>query len=305
MYMQQQEMSTKKALLLLGVLIVPLVLSLIVPASWVGIEPTATTKKQINLSYSLKKNDIDLPHTWGELTNSTLDQASIKDLGSKKLTEAETSRLKDPNNLTVSFSKNLYVASTYLAKNPDNNATMQKEILDTLIAKEASKIKPTVFNYSDLTIAKQESKESIKAYGNTVAKLLNGIVTEKNMADDIGALYAYLETKDASKLPPLLKDADRVAELHKKLLAVSVPPSASIYHLTMINRVSAYVDTLVNLAMVQEDPVRATLFIDRYIESIATAVGSYKELSNYFLLQNIVFSQNEPGYVFTVGYTFK
>jgi hypothetical protein len=73
----------------------------------------------------------------------------------------------------------------------------------------------------------------------------------------------------------------------------------------MINRVSAYVDTLVNLAMVQEDPVRATLFIDRYIESIATAVGSYKELSNYFLLQNIVFSQNEPGYVFTVGYTFK
>lgn len=296
-------MTTKKAVAVLATLVFVLTLSLIIPAKWFGVTPQAQKGREINLSYSLKQNKVEIPNSWAELTNANIPQADIKDLGSKKPDPEVIAQLNDPNNLTASFSKNLYVASAYLAKNPDNNATMQKEMIDTLIAKEALKIVATTYTYKDIPLTKTDTKETERVYGNAVAPILLNLITEQSILENLASLQNYTDSKDEKDLALLIKDYQRVDKSMKKLAAIPVPSSAVAYHVAVLNQVAAYRDALYNLSLAATDPIRATLFIDKYSNLTIQTMRAHNNLATYFNLKNIVFKSNEPGYFFIVGYT--
>ncbi len=296
-------MSTKGALLTIGVLLFFVSLSLLIPARWLGVQPVQKKSRGLDLSYSLQKSDIVIPSSWNELANASIPQADIKELEATKPDPKVIENLNDPNNLTASFSKNLYVASTYLAKDPNNNAQIQKEMLDTLIAQEATKIVPTTYDYKDLNLAKTDTKEFQKIYGNTVAPLLRTLITEQSFAENLASIQNYTESKDEKDLTLLIKDYQKVNKSMEKLASVAVPPSAALYHLSALNNVAAYRDSLYNLSLTASDPIRATIFINKYVPLSVQAVRVPRELATYFNLKNIVFTAKEPGYLFIVGYT--
>lgn len=296
--------------ILLGILMVTVVFSFL-PASWFGIKPLRNTHQRVDLSaLSLdgvaRDTDKDGSISWKELVTDSLSASDIAEMEKGEQIDPEVvANLNDPNNLTASFSKNLYTASAYLSKNQVSDPASQQDVVNQLIAQEASKITTKQYSLSDINVAKTESKESIKAYGNSVATILQSMISEKSITDDFSSVQGYIETQDKEALVPISKDYIKVKTSFDKLLSLSVPLSAATYHTMVLNRVGEYRDTLYNLSQIETDPMRAMLLIQKYPEITLKTLRIYAQLSNYFDTKNIVFTSKDPGYVFTVGYTLK
>jgi hypothetical protein len=178
----------------------------------------------------------------------------------------------------------------------------QKSVLTRLVNQEASKIVTTNYNIKDLNIAKIEDKISLKKYGNDIAPTIGKVFTKKVMVDDITNINLFLQNKDISGLSGLTQKRIWVDGLIKNLLSISVPPSATMYHLLILNRITMYRDNLDNLSKADTDPIRARIAIDQYTQVITLIFYIPNQLHNYFDEQNIVFSSKDAGYLFTVGY---
>ena len=282
------------------------------PASWFGVQPARKTYTKIDLSsISLgevaEDSDTNGEISWRELVTTSLDPSFISEVEGEdeKPDPKVIASLNDPNNLTASFSKNLYSASAYFSKNQLNDPLAEQEVLTQLMAQEAEKVTPAVYGFKDIRVAKTEDKESIRAYGNAVATILNDMITQDQIVKDMESITKFIDTKSASDLIPLTQDYERVAAKLEKLLSLSVPLSASTYHVVALTRVAAYRDVLYNLSQAEADPLRTTLFIQKYPDTTVSTLGTFSALSPYFDIKNIVFTSKEPGYSFTVGYTLK
>lgn len=295
---------------LLGALVLITVAGAIIPASWFNIEnknQTLDLTSVDTVNVTPKNKETDQPLTWKQLTESALsDQPEVLEaLKSAPVDKDALSQLNDETNLTASFSKNLYVASAYLKENNITDEDAKQEVINQLVSQEVSKIVPTVYHRKDIQVAKTESKDSIKAYGNNVGTLLTDTLTVKSFTDDVAGLKEYTKTQSAESANVLKKDYERVNTMFQKLLKVSVPPSATVYHLATINQVASYKDTLYNLSKIETDPLRANIALESYTNIVFNTVNVYKNLSEYFNVKNVIFGPKDSGYVFTVGYTPK
>lgn len=306
-----EQMTNRKYFILLAVLLLITASSAVIPASWFGINvknnnPSLdlTSVKTIDL---VGKNKEGAPATWKDLTEQAFkDRPEI--LAETKATpvnQKDLDALNDPNNLTASFSKNLYVASNYLNQNGGGDSVAQQDILDQLMAQEAVKIIPTKYIFKDINVAKAESRDSIKDYGNNLALILKDMITSYSMKTDLSGVADFLKSENIKSLDPVTNDYKKIDAKLKNLLAISVPLSASTYHIITVNQVAAYRDNLYNLSQIVADPLRARISFEKYAEISISTLNLYKDLSKYFDMKNIVFSSKEAGYVFTAGYTIK
>jgi hypothetical protein len=231
--------------------------------------------------------------------------STLEELKKIPVDQKEIDTLNDPNNLTASFAKNLYLTGAYFEKNGITDEASKEQAMTALIQQEKAKIVPNTYSYKDINVAKAESKDSIRTYGNAIASILENIITEKVMLDDISSISNFITSKDAKDLEPILKNKKRMDTIMSKLLTLSVPPSAVIFHLATLNNVAAYRDMITDLAGSEEDPLRATIVIDKYTLTAINAGRATLQLSNYFTIKNIVFSPKEKGYIFTAGYIAK
>jgi hypothetical protein len=309
--MEEKSTLTSRSIAVILITITLIALSALVPAKWLGVVPKKQLKPKLDLSSVSYAEQVatDSNHdgvvSWGEVMNDTLKPSSstLEELKKIPIDQKEIDNLNDPNNLTSSFAKNLYLAGAYFDKNGITDETSKQEALAKLMQDEKSKIVPTTYSYKDFNVAKAESKDSIRVYGNTVALILENIITEKSAGDDIVSINSFTKSKDVKDLIPLKNNKGRLDDVVQKLLKVSVPPSAIIFHIITINRVAAYRDLITSLSNADKDPLRATFVIENYTNTAIATLRTYLQLSDYFNGQNIIFSSKEKGYVFTAGYS--
>lgn len=301
---------SKKTFILLGALIIITIAGAIVPASVFKVKkPIENTDLTSITAINITPRDksTNQPLTWKQITESNFsDQPEILNkLKDAPIDNKLIDQLNDEENLTASFSKNLYIASSYLKENNITDETSKQDVISQLIEQEAAKIIPTHYLYKDINIAKIENSESIKSYGNNLAIILNGLITKNSVKSDIESLNNFIKDQNNSSLITIKKDFDNSDSTLKKLLKISVPQSAVIYHLALINQVASYRDMLGNMSKAETDSLRANIALKNYAETVLSIVSIYKNMSDYFDMKNIAFSSKEAGYPFTVGYTFK
>ncbi len=304
--MENPQMTTKRALLVVGSL---LVLSLFVPAKWFGVS-TVTEKRQGLIlrdpnELSRLSNDSDRNNNpdWRDLLNKTTNTSTTEAADKIVVTDEAKKRLEDPNNLTVSFSKNLYTASAYAQKNGTLSTTQQEELISSIVQGESSKIVIKIYTLEDLTLTKTDTETTQRAYGNTLGTIFKEAQKYKLDVADVSNIQAYLTNKDPAPLDSLVIKKNNAALIIDKLLKLSVPYSASPYHLLLVNRLSAYKTALEGLSTADTDPMRATIAFKNYIPSFQLVASSMASIQTYFKLQDIIFLSNEPGYVLFAGYT--
>lgn len=301
----QQRMQTP--FLVLGFLFVVAVGASIIPASWFGIHQTMRRYAPLNLGTLVTPENLanDTDHngsiSWKELVASSLTINPDDATSSFETDPKAIAILNDPNNLTGSFSKNLYIAATALNQSGIADEERKQQVINQLIAKETSKVTAQIYTSADITTF-PDTKTSIKNYGNNVASILDGLITEKTIVQDLTSINNYLQTADASKLIPLQENAARADGVIKKLLTLKVPASAAAKDIVILNKLSEYEDTLVGLSVADTDALRATVALKKYHNTVVNALHSYTLLSTYFDAKNIIFSSSEPGYIFIVGY---
>ncbi len=307
---QKVPKEVSKPFLLISVLVLLLVASAFIPASWLGVKPQASAYTPIDFTKLSKvedyANDADGNGeiSWKELIASTEEGQQALAEGQNILPDPHAIELlNDPDNLTSSFTKKLYIASTYMEKAGITDETSHQEALNQLVAEEAAKLIPKQYVYADINVAASENAQSLHTYGNSVATILGRMITQDSIEKDINAIYTFMSTENQEALNPLIQDYKQMDERIKKMLSISVPPSASSYHLIALNQMVAYRDTLFNLSKAATDMMRANLVFKKYPDTTIQTLLVYDRLAEYFNLKNTVFPSEEPGHVFTIGYT--
>lgn len=295
-----------RSLAALGVMIVLLLLSAVMPASWFGVKPKAYTKLDLNDLTPTSR----LAGEGGGLVEDAWREAAIDSLGTStkelvkttKIDPAAQKRLLDPNNLTASFSKNLFAASAYLKQNGTDGVN-QEDLIKTLMNEEAKKITLKVYTTSDIKINNNATMSDKKAYGNALGSILKKAETYKLGEGEAEALNDYLTKKDPALLLTFITKRANTDKLIQEMLSINVPLSAVPYHLLALNRASEYRTMIDGFSTADNDPVRASIAFNGYIPTIKALAGALGNLSSYFGSENIVFTKNDAGYRFTTGYT--
>lgn len=282
-------------------------LSAFVPASWFGVQP-APYKREYDLSMLSEELVVADPAkpevkvaAWQALLQRNYETVVIPE--EVRLTPPEEvevqKHLDDPNNLTASFSKNAYAASAYLQEKNITDEKTQSELMTSLINQEKAKINTKTYTVHDMRVASAESKASLRDYGNTLGTLMNKAALYKLGDPDINDLNSYTNSKDVKYLTAIQIKKTKLAGTIQELLKVSVPPSAVGYHTLAVNKLSEYYTTLDNFSKADTDPLRTSLSIHDYVPNLRSLFGALNATREYFKDKNIVFTQKEPGYVFS------
>jgi hypothetical protein len=299
--------------LLIIALLVVLTLGLsLVPASWLGVEKKVVRYAPLNLgtlaSVGNAENDADKDGTvsWKEFVSGSLGISADREATTTvEIDSRDLAALNDPNNLTSSFTKNLYIASTVLQQSGINDEKTQQETVSQLIAKEAAKIRPASYTASSVKVGSDSSVAALKKYGNAVASILDGLITEKTLTDDLVSVTTYIQSENEGDLLPVVRNAKALQVATDKLLALTVPKVAVSVHVDVLNRIATFATNLEDLSRAHDDPIRATLAFEKYTDVATEAVRATPLMAEFLNSQNVVFSSKEAGYLFTGGYTNK
>ena len=300
-------MTTHKAFIIVGSLVVLVGLTFVVPARVVGInthkEAPLVLKNPSELGALSEDRDGNNIPDWRDLALNSMSSTTKEAVSNVKVSVASKARLADPNNLTSSFSKNIYVASTYAKKNGGLTEPQKQELVDSILAEESKKIVVKEYTTSDLHIAKTESIASKKAYGNALGLLLKKADAYRLGSSDGAVMQAFNVKQDESVLQSLVIKRNNIDRILESLHTMSVPSSAAPSHLLLINKLSAYRVEIDSLSKAKDDPVRATIAFSSYgtvVQSLLTAMAL---TGKYFITENITFSKGEPGFLLISGYT--
>ena len=303
--MSPQEMSTKKALFIIGSLVAFAGITLILPAKYLGVKPVkkpalvlATQEDFVALQEDANNNNVP---DWKDLLNRTMSTTTKAEVS--KATPVDTAaqkRLSDPNNITASFSKNIYTASMY-ATDKELTEEEQGVLADKLLASEGAKMTFKEYKVEDLSLTKVETDASKKAYINALAVTYKKALAAKITANDLETIKAFTVGKDTSVLKSLVVKKNILETIIKDLVATTVPYSAAPYHLLIINSISKYKSVLENIAKAEEDPLRASLALNAYTTSVTELYTALRSLQPYIAIENIQLSTKDPGFILVSG----
>ncbi len=302
-------MTTKRAIVVLSFLVLLMATTFIIPARWVGVTPSNTKRSPLilksteELTVLTKDKDRNNNPDWRDLLLETTSSSTVGVASKYVVTEADKVRLNDPNNITASFSKNLYTVSSYAKKSGQMTQAEQQAIVSELITKESEKISAKIYTLDDIKIATSETTASKRTYGNELGKIFKKALAFKLDIIDLDKIKAYSTSKDPAILESFVVKKNNATVIINELLKLSVPGSAAPYHLLIINRLSAYISILESFTTSKEDPVRTTIAFNKFLPTVKALFSSLENMSLYFKLENITFTKDEPGYVLTTGYT--
>lgn len=309
---QTQKEKIRSLIFLVGIIVLTFSIGFL-PASWFGINSTKNFYKKLDLAQPASINDLaqdtnkDGEISWEELVDQTTFGGGVAtdDSGVAVPDEKTTAILNDPNNLTTSFSKNVYLTSSYLKQYGGSDTSTQEEIVSKLLQDEAGKLTFTTYVYKDMKVDSSETPTSIKAYGNALGVVVSTGADTGLALTDIDDVKKYLENKDAKSLASLKQKSEVASKILEALLAMKIPPSAAPYHLVFLNQASEYVSMMNNVATIDTDPIRATLAFKEYERVTRGMLSGVAALSTYFSSQTISFSKKDTGYIFSPSYTIQ
>lgn len=300
-------MTTKKALAVLGSVVFLIILLFVIPAESVGIKKSNQKKLVLKTSEELAvlRGDTDSNGTadWKDMLMNNMSP-SLKDASEKTVvTEVDKKTLQDPNNITATFAKNAYTSSVYASQKGNVTEEQQKELADKIAQEASSKIVFTTYTIDDLKLIKIEDNASIKKYGNDLGKIYTKADSNNITRDDIAIIKAYNVNKDASVLEAFVVKKNVLETAITSLLAVSVPYSASAYHLRLINKLSDYKIIIDNLAQADTDPMRALIAFNEYLPTVKSLSSSFSGIQRYMTGEGITFTSSEAGFILLDGYS--
>lgn len=296
----------------LGVIVIAIVtLSLgFLPAKWFGIDTTTPKYKALDLTRPASIQDLasdtnnDGEISWQELVQQTWGNKGVPT--TTEIDTATAAKLNDPNNITTSFSKNVYLTSAYLKQYGGGDPSTQQEVVARLIDEEAIKLAPKTYAYEDLTIQQAVSRSTVKAYGNAIGTIVSTGMDAGLGITDLQILKKYIDdTTDTTSLSLLKERSTTANNLLSSLQELRIPSSAAPYHLLLLNSVTAYANMMENISTIDTDPLRASIAFQTYQETTGTMMRDIVALSSYFSAEGVTFNEKDAGYIFSPSYTIK
>lgn len=260
--------------------------------------PPLVLKTDAELRLLLSDRDGNQNEDWKDLVLETMSTSTREQITSQGINQEAEARLADKTNISASFSKNIYTAAAYANKNPNLTEEEKTALIAGAVKSEAPKIQIKTYKLSDLNISSNNSMETKRVYGNTMASLLNKANDLGLGSDDLAMLKAYTEKSDPQLLAPIASKKRQVDVVIEDLLKINIPPSASVFHLQLVNTASSFSSTLDAFARADSDPLRSLAFLNSYPDTVASLFTAMNDVQDYFVLQKVEFNKADPGHIF-------
>lgn len=253
---------------------------------------------------TLWKTDPQNPDTDGDGVSDSEEVLAgrdplVKGAGTKQVSSEQTVTPTENLTETEKFSRAFFEEYLLLKQSgqPIDDRTKQL-IIANAISKIQIPVSTTIYGRADFTVTKKDDEATLKQYGNAVAKTLNKPAPVDNDGEyQIVVRSAFNEDpKELEKLAPIIEAyTATVAELKK----VTVPESALINHIELINSTQALLVNIKLMSLIHTDPITGLGAVQEYPTIGTRFSNALKNLTVYFRQKNITFQQGEDGYAFT------
>lgn len=154
----------------------------------------------------------------------------------------------------------------------------------------------SLYTKSSLKISQDESEAALRAYGASIAEILSSYSAPRE--NDLKVMLAALDSQKKSDLAPLKEAQTLHLKAVDQLLALSVPKSAGVIHLQLINNLAGQAMLLANMLQVFEEPLLALESAQAEYQQTADFYELVGEINLYFRGRNITFSNTEGAKIY-------
>lgn len=149
---------------------------------------------------------------------------------------------------------------------------------------------------SDIVIINSSSADVLRKYGNGLGLILNTPIP-KGYENELTIITRVNDTGNMEDLKKLALNIARYETLRDKIAALPVPVVLKSAHLSLVNSISAMLEGVRGMTLIETDPVGATKMIARYEDGLKSLSFPLQMVKEYFISQNITFSPGEAGYI--------
>lgn len=248
---------------------------------------------------SIEPQDIENPVSWMK----DLDKV-IPPEDRQRIAEADPSKLNTTERFVQSIlfknldKENLTKNDTLSLSESDLDPSEYEQFYADFIKSELQSLVPQdeLFYKDDLEVQKNPSKEDITLYGNAVGEIIQRNSPDLEHEKEI--FKKLIEKGGRQGELDLRKIAEGYKRIANETSQVSVPEEVSATHLLFINQMKAAGLLIENMSFIQQDPLRALIAFNQYLEVSKPFVDSMNAIAVYFEQQGISYSSDEYGSFF-------
>lgn len=223
------------------------------------------------------------------------------------LTEAsENATSTEPETLTFKIGKDFLLK--YLStKNMENLSEKEKkEIVNSMLSNLVLKSAPNKYEFSDIKISDDNSKENIKNYINDLGKTFKNFgVIEKNEVAIFAEILEDENNENREKLNELKKNKMFYEKTVYEISQLTAPKKYAKIHLDILNNFNNAVAAISKMELIYNDPANSLIGINEYSKESKNSVLIFRNFKNQFLSEQINLNANEDGYIFIKNYFSK
>ena len=174
----------------------------------------------------------------------------------------------------------------------------EETLLDLVDSFDAEQFTPQ-YSIQDLNIISGATKNEIRLYGNNLGSIFSRYGS--GGIDEVSIFSQGIQNKDSQVLSKLALVSIAYKDLANELLYMPVPLNVSEYHLAMVNGYDVFSRALDAMSAFFADPLQGGGGYQAYLGQTLIIQIAFMNISSYIDSMGIVYSEDEPGYVFTAA----
>lgn len=200
--------------------------------------------------------------------------------------------LDNPTNATQALSRELF--STYmqsLQKDPQHKLTEEEQdaMTDKALATAKQYLTAPLYEMKDVhTVPATPENRATYLYAFTIG--IDALI--KGVPNEFDALSRFVNGDRESAVRDLKKAYQLYSERAEIFKNLSVPADAIEYHLQFMNGLLAYLHDLDSFAQYENDPIRAAVSVNTFLDNSALMLVGYRHIAEYARTHEIARTTN-------------
>jgi hypothetical protein len=202
---------------------------------------------------------------------------------------------------TDKFAQAFFQEYLYLKQSGASLDEMSKEFLISSAADNFFALNENNSEYlmKDIVIAPYENTQTIKEYGNAIAKTVQKY-SKPNNKDDLDIFEKALRYEDPMLLAELKDSIFMYESLANDFISIPAPKAIAPIHLDIANGYKNIADSLKKMILAFDDPLLSLSGINDYMTALEKQVSLSVPMRDYFFNNGIVFASYEAGAVWNM-----
>lgn len=195
------------------------------------------------------------------------------------------------SNLTDQVAISLYASANALRNNGDNSSSSMAAVSSAIASQALNKVAP-VIDESKIKIVADNSKESLKAYANSV---FGYVIVYYPKVDEAAVLNVYYKNNDKTVLADLGANVKLLDIMLSEIYKVKVPSDVYAIHKELIVYIMSAIEIEKSLVKADTDVLNAMIAFKELRTMKTSNETLIKKYKDFYDKKNIVFGAKEVG----------